>query len=195
VLYHIAEKRWVHSHGGFLAPEVADFWGKCRGDAWNDSCLYCHNTGPVKNPQRLGRELVGYKTEVAELGIACEACHGPGGEHVERNRNPARRFDLAAADAGDPSIVHPGRLSVERRDQICARCHGALEPKPQMWDLRTVRDPFIAGQDLLHFNHYFHTEAERRKRRGQPPPDPPTADGRFWGDGTPLTTALEFNGM
>src|SRR5262249_11286548 len=28
-----------------------------------------------------------------------------------------------------------------------------------------------------------------------PPPKPEPTDGRFWGDGTPLTTALEYNGM
>ena len=98
---------------------------------------------------------------VAELGIACEACHGPGAEHVRLNQNPARRFALQASAAGDPSNVHPERLPVPRRDEICARCHGALVPKSSLWDARTHRDPFIAGQELMRYNNYFWSEAEQ----------------------------------
>jgi predicted CXXCH cytochrome family protein len=207
VLYHIVEKRWVHANGAFLAPDSDDFWAQCRGSAWNDSCLYCHNTGPSKNPLRnLRGQIVAYNTEVAELGIACEACHGPGAEHVRLNHNPARRFVLqsrrgsAETDAGDPSIVQPARLPVPRRDEICARCHGALVPKAALWDPRTHRDPFIAGQELLRYNDFFWSEAEQAVLAGASPPAgkpvaPEAADGRFWPDGTPLTTALEYNGM
>ena len=193
VLYHITERRWVHTNGAFLAPDTDDFWNKCRGTSWNDTCLYCHNTGPSKNPIRTGGgETIGYKTTTAELGISCEACHGPGGEHVQLNQNPARRFALQGND-GDPSIVHPRRLPVMRRDEICARCHGALVPKAAAWDRRTGRDPFVAGQELTRFNSIFWTEAEQAALAGHKPPD--QLDGRFWGDGTPLTTALEYNGM
>ena len=201
VLYHIAEKRWVHTNGAFLAPDSDDFWARCRGVTWNETCLFCHNTTPSKKPVRDGRnDLIGYRSEVAELGISCEACHGPGDEHVRRNHNPARRLALQQAGDGDPSIVDPLRLSVARRDEICARCHGFLVPKPAMWDLRTVRDPFIAGQELTRFNHLVWSEAEMMQRAGKhavgaAPARPLPDDGRFWGDGTPLTTALEYNGM
>ena len=195
VLFHIVENRWVHSNGAFLAPDSDDFWAQCRGDAWNDTCLYCHNTGPAKNPQRgLRGEVIGYRTEVAELGISCEACHGPGGEHVRLNQNPIRRLALRESGTGDPSIVHPERLSVPRRDEICAYCHGAIVPKPGAWNATSHRDPFVAGQDLGRFNHFFRSEAEQAERQGRQP-DPAHHDGRFWGDGTPMTTALEFNGM
>lgn len=197
VLYHIVEKRWVHSQGAFVAPTSPDFWGLSRRFAWNDTCLYCHNTGPVKNPIPGFRgETIGYKTQVAELGISCEACHGPGGEHVRLNQNPARRFQLRSENGGDPSIVHPARLPIPRRDEICGRCHGALVPRPEMWNPRTHRDPFIAGQELGKFNYFFHSEAEQHQLVGMKlPPGTEPIDGRFWSDGTPLTTALEYNGM
>jgi predicted CXXCH cytochrome family protein len=201
VLYHIGERRWVHTNGAFLAPDTDDYWQKCRAASWNETCLFCHNTGPKKNPVRDPRGLTeAYATEVAELGISCEACHGPGGEHVRRNQNPAHRFDLQLSGDGDASIVNPLRLSVARRDEICARCHGALVPKPETWDLKTVRDPFVPGLDLTRFNHLFSSEREQLDlTRGRPksnlPPKPDPADGRFWGDGTPLTTALEYNGL
>ncbi len=210
VLYHITEKRWVHTNGAFLAPDTHDFWDKSRAAVWNDTCLYCHNTGPSKNPAP-GPGGVNYRTTVVELGIACEACHGPAADHVRLNHNPARRLALQQSGDADPSIVHPERLSVPRRDEICARCHGATVPKPWAWNPRTIKDPFIPGQELTKYNWLFWSEAEQAVRAGHRPPHPspsppggegpgvrgrpePT-DGRFWGDGTPLTTALEYNGM
>src|SRR5437763_1974802 len=88
--YHIVEGRWIHTNGAFLAPDTDDFWSKST--VWNETCLFCHNTRPSKRPlpRRGGRP--GYDTEVVELGIACEACHGPGEEHVRANHNPARRL-------------------------------------------------------------------------------------------------------
>ncbi|MCI0682084.1 MAG: hypothetical protein L0Y71_08270 [Gemmataceae bacterium] len=200
VLYHIGERRWLHSNGAFLTPDSDDFWAQSRGTSWNDSCLYCHNTGPSKNPVRSPRgAIVGFETEVDELGIACAACHGPGIAHVRQHRDPAGTLEAEA------DVVHPARLSVPRRDDICARCHGALVPKPWMWDRRTDRDPFIPGLELTRFNQVFWSEAQQAVLARQlqphfgnsarPKTNPEPDDGRFWGDGTPLTTALEYNGM
>ncbi|MFM7152058.1 MAG: cytochrome c3 family protein, partial [Gemmataceae bacterium] len=130
----------------------------------------------------------------------CEACHGPGETHVRLNQDPARRYALQLSGKGDPSIVHPERLTVGRRDEICARCHGALVPKKDMWDPVTHRDPFIPGMELTRFNFHFWSEAQQAKlaadqRESALPLKPAPTDGRFWGDGTPLTTALEYNGM
>ena len=194
LLYHLGEKRWVHGNGSFLAPDSEDFWSQSRGAIWNETCLYCHNTGTQKNPIRNSKGLVtGYKTTVHELGISCEACHGPGADHV------ARQKALNGKANGPMDVVNPQSLSVVRRDDICARCHGALVPKTQMWDPKTHRDPFVPGLDLSTFNHFFWSEREQTQLgSGKTPqrnqkPDP--RDGRFWGDGTPLTTGLEFNGM
>jgi predicted CXXCH cytochrome family protein len=194
VLYHIAEHRWIHSNGAFLTPDSNDFWAQSRGANWNESCLYCHNTEPSKNPVRGERgEVASYQTTVTELGIACAACHGPGQEHVRLSRDPN-------ASRVQSDVVDPQQLLVERRDEICARCHGALVPKASEWDPQTHRDPFVPGQELKKYNSIFWSEAEQamlagRRKPGTRPLKPEPNDGRFWGDGTPLTTALEYNGM
>jgi hypothetical protein len=62
-------------------------------------CAGCHTTyiDPVKRT-------------IGDDDIGCEACHGPGGRHVE--------------EKGDPSfIVNPADLSIERYNMICASCH------------------------------------------------------------------------
>ena len=46
--------------------------------------------------------------KVAEFGIACEACHSEGREHIAANRNPFRRWKLhltKSADADDRERV------------------------------------------------------------------------------------------
>jgi predicted CXXCH cytochrome family protein len=201
VSYHLVEKRWIHTNGAFLAPDTEDFWSKST--VWNDSCVFCHNTKPSKNPLRLPgdrRGVIGYETEVAELGIACEACHGPGQHHARVNQNPARRFALQQTGTGDPTITNPKRLSIQRSDDICAHCHGALAPRSQSWNPVTLTDPFNAGEALTQSYHFFWSEIEQEVLYGKrpapdQPPRPGPLDGRFWGDGTPMTTAVEYQGM
>jgi hypothetical protein len=201
VSYHIVEQRWIHTNGAFLAPDTDDFWNKST--VWNESCVFCHNTKPSKQPllTRGSKPGVaaGYETQVAELGIGCEACHGPGGYHSRVNQNPARRFALAGQ--GDATIVNPKRLAVERANEICAHCHGALAPRWAAWDSQTFADPYDAGEELARSHFFFWSEEEQKQLYAQqrrspgPAPRPAPLDGRFWGDGTPLTTALEYQGM
>ena len=86
-------------------------------------------------------------TTVAEFGIACESCHGPGQAHVEANRNPLRRYGLhlargaGGADDGDPTIVLPTRLDPERSSQACGQCHSVWE----FYDLAGERHANRAG--------------------------------------------------
>lgn len=66
---------------------------------WAEYCQGCHTTGfEMKEEPRF-----------AELGVGCEACHGPGSAHVRtRGRGP---------------IVNPARLDPSRRQMICESCH------------------------------------------------------------------------
>jgi hypothetical protein len=71
------------------------------------SCFGCHSTGAIG----------GGKLQLDKLthGIRCEACHGPGGQHVQ------------AGKAGKPNanlIFNPSRLSGDELAQdFCASCH------------------------------------------------------------------------
>ena len=77
-----------------------DQWGQLywREQSWREKCAGCHYTG--YNP---------YLNTFTEEGIGCEACHGPGGRHV----------DTQIAEF----IVNPERLDPDRRNSICASCH------------------------------------------------------------------------
>ena len=134
--------------------------------------------------------MVGYDTRVTELGIASPPVT------VRESSTSAPNRDPTATGTGN-DVIHPAHLPVARRDEICARCHGALVPKASMWDPSTHRDPFVPGQELTLYNTFFWSEEEQARLAGVRRPTAQAApiDGRFWGDGTPLTTALEYNGM
>jgi Cytochrome c554 and c-prime len=56
------------------------------------------------------------------LGISCEKCHGPGREHVDRERSstpPGR-------GSANLAIVNPAHLSRERQLDLCSLCHAGI---------------------------------------------------------------------
>jgi predicted CXXCH cytochrome family protein len=198
--FHIAEKRWIHVNGVFLTPDPGKFTGLVY--PWNESCVFCHNTRPSKNPQPPSYDQPpGYRTEVGELGISCEACHGAAANHVRAHRSQDREPRESDGDSADPTIINPARLSVSRSDDVCAHCHGGGMPRMENWNRDTEADPFLAGKELKQFWHLLRSDEEQQLvlqgRTVDPshPPHPGPLDSRFWGDGTPLTTALEYQGM
>jgi predicted CXXCH cytochrome family protein len=84
--------------------------------SWEARCAECHATGYRRNYDRAAGR---YAPEQAEIGVGCEACHGPGAAHV------------AWADgepAPDPTYGLTVDLSAaEAQIQQCAGCHARRE--------------------------------------------------------------------
>ena len=147
VFYRIEEERFAPFHAVFLAQEIpTDFSAEA---IWNSSCLRCHTTDPRP---RFG-DFTKMDTEVAEFGIACETCHGPGQEHVLANRNPLRRYASHFGDDGDPSIVNPRRLSAARASQTCGLCHSVhvFRDERAAYDYSEHGPSFRPGDDIEKF--------------------------------------------
>ena len=215
VAFHVEEQRWFHMNGAFLFPDPAaadnrpgpsspplvasegtlaalvDGLGRLGGapyarhvTRWNDNCVFCHNVAP--NPGRdpaTGR----FRTEVAEMGIACEACHGPGAEHARANRDPLRRYALHLGGRGDPTIVNPSRLTPARSADLCGRCHGQ-RITDDIGRFLDHGDPFVPGDDLALWSAPLWQDTPLGADRA------PFA-ARFWTDGTARLTAYEYQGL
>ena len=181
--WNITERRWFHLNGGFLHPDGSNF--NTHTAVWDANCIFCHNVKP--NP-RFDTATQQFDSAVAEFGIACEACHGPGGEHVRRNSNPLRRFLVRRDERGDPTIISPRELPKERQVQVCGHCHGQRLPNPltRIREFVTTGDPYTVGDDL---NAYTSPLTIGSKL--------PRIDVslRFWRDGTPRLTAYEYQGL
>ncbi|HKP55195.1 MAG TPA: hypothetical protein VJV78_00665 [Polyangiales bacterium] len=192
VAWDIAERRFIHMNGAFLTPDPelpADGISISRADydrhvtRWNDNCVFCHNVHP--NP---GLDLATgrFSTQVAELGIACEACHGPAGEHVARNWNPLRRYTLQVGDRPDPSIRNPARMSGARSAEVCGRCHGQ-RLSSNIDEVLREGDTFVPGEPLAHWSKPLWQDTTQNGEAG-------LFAARFWADGTARLTAYEFQG-
>ena len=117
--YHIAEARWIPMADAHVIPP-----DEPRGVThWNSQCIRCHAVNGVPG---LDRKTGRWSTNVAELGIACEACHGPAGEHVRHHRDHSNPTRPVAADGSDPTIINPARLSSKRSAEICGQCHSTF---------------------------------------------------------------------
>lgn len=190
VAWHRDEARWIHMNGAFVEPEgeagsLPDYTRHLS--RWNDNCVFCHNTQPV--PGKVdGR--AGFETAVGELGIACEACHGPGREHARRHENPLRR--LLARGREDGSIAHPGRMPAARESDVCGRCHGQRIGG----DIAAILehgDGFVPGDTLADVSRPIFADSTIPGVAGLDEGQPFAA--RFWPDGTPRLSAYEYQGL
>ena len=101
-------------------------------------CFECHSTGPVQSDSD-------NRLAPSQLGVRCEACHGPGRRHV------------LAASAGRQSkalISNPGRLSAGQLNQMCGTCHRATEDglmanPDKAWSVRYQPIYFAKSQCFL----------------------------------------------
>jgi predicted CXXCH cytochrome family protein len=181
--WDIEEGRWFHLNGGFLDPDGTGF--NKHLSLWDGNCIFCHN---VKASPGYDFKTQTFNSKVAELGIACESCHGPGQEHISRNTNPLRRYFLYYSSHSDKTIVHPAKMPKQQQLQICGHCHGQRKPNPpeRISEFFSVGDPFTAGSDL---NQYTTPLWSNSDLPGV------NISLRFWKDGTPRLTAYEYQGI
>jgi len=104
---------------------------------WNYMCADCHSTNLHKNYDARTRT---FATSYSEIDVSCEACHGPGSDHVAwaKKEGDWKKLDTTkglaiALDERkgvawriDPATGNARRSSPrpsEREIQVCARCH------------------------------------------------------------------------
>lgn len=91
-------------------------WTK-GGQTWNGMCAECHSTRLQKG---FDLQKESYTTTWFEINVGCEACHGPGSQHVKWAEKPA----LARPDIDNFGLsMATNNLSPEKQMAICAPCH------------------------------------------------------------------------
>ena len=186
----ISDQRWVPVQDSFLTPPSTR---PEPPQLWNTSCHLCHAVAP--QPGFDGQD---FETRAAEIGIACEACHGPAEAHAKAHRSPLQRYarHLFGDDTGDPSIVNAARLDRQRSSEICAQCHSFNRVLDvERW--QTLGVAYTAGDELeVHkaVLRYSENPSDPALLR-QLAEEPHALVGRFWPDGTIRVAGREFNGM
>jgi len=190
MVYKIEEGLWLPMTAVFvLPPEVRD---PPEPGTWNQNCHMCHATH-VRPRVDIDR----CDTEVTELGIACEACHGPGAQHVAANQNPVRRYAQYGSDAGDPTIVQPTRLPRPRSAQVCGQCHSVNILHEEHFDAwRDHGLVYRPGADLDTTNLVVDaTERDAPELARSLRKNPNFFRSAFWSDGEVRISGREYNGL
>lgn len=132
-----AGQRWYHLQTDeAITPGHPFFW---TGHAmnWSSHCADCHSTNVVKN---LDPTTGKFRTDYAEVNVACEACHGPAGEHVRLANagtlSESVHSGFAAGmgervqwrfEPGNP-IAEPVGIPTDRDTDMCGGCHSLRTP-------------------------------------------------------------------
>ena len=189
-LWSIERGAWLNVNTVFFRADGST--GHGDGAIWNTNCIFCHNTGPRPGalmPEAITLQDQGwFESSSGELGIACEACHGPGRDHAQRMRSPLARWRAEE----DAAIVAPSRLSARARRDLCGQCHGQRVPP----DLEVARSWLERGPSFRPGNTL--TQHVVPITRATPSPiasDPDRFAQRFWGEGTARLSAYEWQGI
>ncbi len=170
VFWHRETHQWIDYKE--ITPLPTDASHEFR-QIWNVNCFNCHATNLAQN---FDVATHAYATSWTEMGIGCEACHGPGAAHVELMRaweaDPALKppYDTSARnrELGRVLRIFSPRSADKRQIfDTCAYCHGnktnyfvGMRPGDRYEDYAL---PFLVSEPI-------------------PPEDP---QGDFWPDGRP----------
>lgn len=125
--YRVLPFQWDVEVASWQALELADDWTDPAYD-FNTNCAGCHTTG-------YDYETLAWE----ESGVGCEACHGPGEDHV-----------MAADKAGysiddDEMAAITSTINISADAQICGQCHSqGMTP-----DGHPSPVNYLPGDDLL----------------------------------------------
>jgi predicted CXXCH cytochrome family protein len=141
-------QRWYHLYADEAIPHDDELHWTGPHFNWNYMCADCHSTNLRKN---FDLEAGDYHTEWSEMNVSCEACHGPGLEHVGQSEAYAKSgvwededFGLAVRlkeeeegvwlldpETGEPKRTHP--LASTIQVETCAPCHSRRRPLVDGW--------------------------------------------------------------
>ncbi|MCC2111197.1 MAG: hypothetical protein KDJ16_04105, partial [Hyphomicrobiales bacterium] len=79
IAWDTGKKRWYHVHADQNLPAGNSLHWTGPYKTWNSHCAECHATGFKTNYDPGTRA---YHSTSVEIGVGCEACHGPGEAHV-----------------------------------------------------------------------------------------------------------------
>ena len=111
--YHLADTVYA---GETIGPDNWLYWTN-QAQNWNGMCADCHSTNLIKG---YDHEADTFHTTWTDINVNCEACHGPGSEHVKWAKLPEM---ARLADKSYGLLVQTSDLDNRTYVERCARCH------------------------------------------------------------------------
>ncbi|MCZ6605847.1 MAG: multiheme c-type cytochrome, partial [Alphaproteobacteria bacterium] len=146
-------QRWFHLYPDEDTPPGDALHWTAAANNWNFTCAECHSTNLQKN---YDSKTDSYATAWSEIDVACEACHGPGADHVKAATTAREGGTANNGDYSGPAIRLPGpgdwnihgmaatatldsRPEGVKEVEMCGRCHARRSP---------LTEDYIAGRSL-----------------------------------------------
>jgi tetratricopeptide (TPR) repeat protein len=140
------KKVWFNQYEGQEIPHRDWLHWTEGGQRWNTMCAECHSTNLEKN---YNQEKDAFNTTYDIINVSCEACHGPGGDHMN--------WTYLGDPTTDPRIVSLGWERVEQFNQ-CAGCHA------RRVKLTEVMKPDVAFDDQFRLqtinDEFYHADGQ-----------------------------------
>ena len=151
-------QRWFHLYPDENITHSDELHWTRPSQNWNSMCAECHSTHLEKKYDPVAMT---FSTSWSEIDVSCEACHGPGSEHVVwAAREPGwkklkvnkgltilldeRKHVRWQVDANTGNAVRSEVRKSDNEIEICARCHARRSP---------ISDGYVHGEPLL--DHYM----------------------------------------
>jgi tetratricopeptide (TPR) repeat protein len=139
------KKKWFDLYPDFKVVHSEWLHWSRGGLNWNTMCSDCHSTNVRRN---YDLETHSYDTEYAIINVSCEACHGPGKDHVELVNKQGKDYKVS-----NDLKMTVGTDSKKLVDQ-CARCHMRREHITSSFNFEgTMLDhyfPQLIQQNMYH---------------------------------------------
>lgn len=147
-------QRWFHVYGDEPIDSSDVLHWTRESQNWNLRCADCHSTG-LRNVYLPDEDR--FETTWAEINVACEACHGPGENHLKWASDPdpavvgkglsvaldeRRGIQWAINEISGLAVRSQPRTTSHETD-VCAQCHARRAP---------MGNSYLPGEAFL--DHY-----------------------------------------
>lgn len=188
--WDVEQRRWFYLRPEDVAEklEPADplHWTGVT-QRWNTSCAACHSTHLEK---KFDVRHATFGTTFSDVDVSCEACHGPGSEHVALAQAPWYARDLQNYSG----LISLKSATAAQQVELCASCHSRrrllsedVHQSPQMAD-HLLYEPmsretyFVDGQikdEVFEVGSYLQSKMYSKGIRCTDCHDPHTAKTYF----------------
>lgn len=151
-------QRWFHLYPDEkIAHDDELHWTRLSQN-WNTMCAECHSTQLEKNYDPVGKT---FNTTWSEINVSCEACHGPGSDHVAwaERKTDWKKFESSKGlvlqlderknvqwhiNSKTGNAERTQARTTEKEIEMCARCHARRSP---------ISKDYVHGERFM--DHYL----------------------------------------
>jgi tetratricopeptide (TPR) repeat protein len=151
--YNTMDSNWYYMADSVYNSELVDHhnwlhWSN-QSQNWNGMCADCHSTNLQK---KYDHSTDSYNTTWVDIDVNCEACHGPGSDHIEW----ANKTKYFKDESNYGLLVNTSTQDNKEYVDQCARCHSRrnsfTDYTPQSNSIYQHMNPSLPMEPMWHID-------------------------------------------